>query len=169
MAQRDARKNAKPGSNSPPDLQLWRELVKKYPKDTEARIFLAQRTGGKEWLATLQSILKDDPENSAANHFYIHALEASDHPEQALHSAEILAAWRRPPDTWCTCRDISFFALGDYARAEQAFAASKEVDERYMREQHVKPDNDWNYVHNLMYAIANLMEEGKLQRPQRSR
>jgi hypothetical protein len=38
-----------------------------------------------------------------------------------------------------------------------------EVDERYMREQHVRPDYDWNYVHNLMYAIANLMEEGKLK------
>jgi hypothetical protein len=36
------------------------------------------------------------------------------------------------------------------------------VDERYMKEQHVQPDNDWNYVHNLMYAVANLMEEGKL-------
>jgi len=56
-----------------------------------------------------------------------------------------------------------FFRLGKYARAEQAFAASMEIDERYMREHHVKPDNDWNYVHNLMYAIANLMEEGKLK------
>ena len=56
-----------------------------------------------------------------------------------------------------------FFRLGDYARAEQAFAASMAVDERYMQEQHVKPDYDWNYVHNLMYAITNLMEEGKLR------
>jgi len=32
-----------------------------------------------------------------------------------------------------------------------------------MREQHVDPDNDWNYVHNLMYAIANLMEEGRFK------
>ena len=32
-----------------------------------------------------------------------------------------------------------------------------------MQEQHVKPDDDWNYVHNLMYAIANLLEEGKLK------
>jgi tetratricopeptide (TPR) repeat protein len=38
-----------------------------------------------------------------------------------------------------------------------------QVDERYMQQQHVQPDNDWNYVHNLMYAIANLMEEGKLK------
>ena len=32
-----------------------------------------------------------------------------------------------------------------------------------MRDQHVDVDDDWNYVHNLMYGIANLMEEGKLQ------
>jgi hypothetical protein len=32
-----------------------------------------------------------------------------------------------------------------------------------MREQHVSPDDNWNYVHNLMYAIANLLEEGKLK------
>ena len=37
-----------------------------------------------------------------------------------------------------------------------------EADERYMREQHVEVDNDWNYIHNLMYGIANLMEQGKL-------
>ena len=23
-------------------------------------------------------------------------------------------------------------------------------------------DDDWNYVHNMMYAIANLMEQGRL-------
>src|ERR1700757_114170 len=36
------------------------------------------------------------------------------------------------------------------------------TDEKYMSEQHVEPDNDWNYVHNMMYAIANLMEQGRL-------
>src|SRR5260370_16981296 len=32
-----------------------------------------------------------------------------------------------------------------------------------MRDQRVDVDDDWNYVHNLMYGIANLMEEGKLE------
>ena len=31
-----------------------------------------------------------------------------------------------------------------------------------MSAQHVTVDDDWNYVHNLMYRIANLMEEGRL-------
>lgn len=32
-----------------------------------------------------------------------------------------------------------------------------------MREQHVSPHLDWNYVHNLMYSVADLLEEGKLK------
>jgi tetratricopeptide (TPR) repeat protein len=53
--------------------------------------------------------------------------------------------------------------VGNYPEAEHWFAASMEADERYMREQHVGPDDDWNYVHNMMYGIANLMEQGKLE------
>jgi tetratricopeptide (TPR) repeat protein len=145
------------------ELELWRTLVRKYPKDTQARIFLARLVDHRESLALLQSVLKEDPQNSAANHYYIHALEAGDHPEQALHSAEILGNLAPASGHMVHMPGHIFFRIGDYARAEQAFAASMQVDERYMQEQHVQPDNDWNYVHNLMYAIANLMEEGKLQ------
>ena len=174
-AYKDALKNARPRSNFSKELQLWRKLVKRYPKDTQAQIFLAQsvgdgfdskgepRAGQKETLAILQSALKNNPEDSAANHYYIHALEASAHPEPALHSAEVLASLAPASGHMVHMPGHIFFRIGDYARAEQAFAASLQVDERYMREQHVKPDNDWNYVHNLMYAIANLMEEGKLK------
>ncbi|MGA8026308.1 MAG: tetratricopeptide repeat protein [Bryobacteraceae bacterium] len=145
------------------ELKLWRKLVKEYPKDTQARIFLAQLVDHQECLALLQSVLKIKPGDSAANHYYIHALEGSDHPEQALDSAEILASLAPASGHMVHMPGHIFFRLGDYARAEQAFTASMQVDERYMQEQHVQPDNDWNYVHNLMYAIANLMEEGKLK------
>jgi tetratricopeptide (TPR) repeat protein len=144
-------------------VKLWRKLVREYPKETQARIFLAGLVDRKEALAILQSVLKDKPEDSAANHHYIHALEASEHPEQALHSAEILASLAPASGHMVHMPGHIFFRIGDYARAEQAFMASMLVDERYMEQQHVAPDNDWNYVHNLMYAIANLMEEGKLK------
>ena len=174
-AHEDALKNAKPFANFSQELQIWRNLAKKYPKDTQAQIFLAvsledgfdakgePRAGQKEALAMLESIMKDDPGNSAANHYYIHALEASAHPEQALHSAEILAGLAPASGHMVHMPGHIFFRLGDYARAEQAFTASSQVDERYMEDQRVQPDNDWNYVHNLMYAVANLMEEGKLR------
>ncbi len=162
-AHEDGLKNARPGPNFSQELTLWRKLVRDYPKDTQARIFLAGLVDHKECLALLQSVLKDNPEDSAANHYYIHALEGSEHPEQALHSAEILARLAPSSGHMVHMPGHIFFRIGDYARAEQAFAASRQVDERYMREQHVHPDNDWNYVHNLMYAVANLMEEGKLK------
>jgi tetratricopeptide (TPR) repeat protein len=171
-----ALKNAKSTPNFSQELYLLRKLVKKYPKDSQARIFLAEsplgdgfdskgepRAGQKEALAILQGVMRDEPENSAANHYYIHALEASAHPEQALHSAEILASLAPASGHVVHMPGHIFFRIGDYARAEQAFAASMQVDELYMQEQHVKSDYDWNYVHNLMYAVANLMEEGKLK------
>jgi tetratricopeptide (TPR) repeat protein len=162
-AEENAAKNARTGPNSSQALMLWRKLVRKYPRDTQAQIFLAQLVDHQEWVAILQSILKNEPDNSAANHYYIHALEGTSHPEQALHSAEILASLAPASGHMVHMPGHIFFRIGDYARAEHAFTASMQVDERYMKDQHVQPDNDWNYVHNLMYAIANLMEEGKLK------
>ena len=164
-AHEDALKAAKQGRpDFSQELKLWRKLVKQYPKDTQARIFLSQVVGNeKEYLAILQSILKDEPENSAANHYWIHAREASPHPEEALPSAEILARLAPNSGHMVHMPGHIFYLQGDYARAEKAFTASMDVDEHYMQEQHIQPDDDWNYVHNLMYAIANLLEEGKLK------
>src|SRR5581483_7222696 len=131
---------------NPQAIKLWRTLVEKYPQDTQAQIFLAQLVDHEECVAILQSILKDHPQDSAANHYYIHALEGSDHPEQALHSAEILPSLAPASGHMVHMPGHIFFRIGDYGRAEQAFRASMQVDERYMQEQHVQPDNDWNYV-----------------------
>ncbi|MGB2671044.1 MAG: hypothetical protein WA621_17585 [Candidatus Acidiferrum sp.] len=156
------------------EVQIYRKLVKNNPKDLQARIFLAEalgdgyddddqpRAGEKEEHAILQSVLKEDPENSAANHYWIHAVEPSLHPEQALHSAEILGRLAPTSGHMVHMPGHIFYRVGDYARAKEAFAASMKADEAYMQAQHVQVDDDWNYVHNLMYAIANLMEAGEL-------
>lgn len=145
-------------------LAIWRRLVKEYPKDTQAPIFLALAVGfgSKEGLASLEAVLKEDPNNSAANHYFIHGLEAQD-PQRALHSAEILPSLAPASGHMVHMPGHIYYRLGDYAKAEQAFDASMRVDEAYMRDQHVAVDDDWNYVHNLMYAVANLLEEGKLK------
>lgn len=157
------------------ELQVWRKLVKSNQTDTQARIFLAEalrdgydeagepRAGQKEALAILHGVLKDEPENSAANHYWIHAVEASPHPEQALRSAEILGRLAPASGHIVHMPGHIFYRTGDYAQAQRSFEASMQADERYMQKQHVQPDDDWNYVHNLMYAVANLMEEGQLK------
>ena len=157
------------------EVAIWRQLVKKYPKDPQAKIFLAgslrdgyddtgaPRKGTAEAIALLQEVLKVKPDDSAANHYWIHAVEASAHPEQALHSAMVLASLAPASGHVVHMPGHIFYRVGDYAQAEKWFAASTVVDETYMRDQHVSVDDDWNYIHNLMYGVANLMEEGKLQ------
>jgi hypothetical protein len=169
-----ADKSDKKDKKESKEVQLYRKLVKHYPADMQARIFLGEAVGDgyddsgqpnagqKEELSILQGVMKEDPDNSAANHYWIHAVEASPHPEQALHSAEILARLAPTSGHMVHMPGHIFYRTGDYARAKDSFAASMQADEQYMQSQNVQVDDDWNYVHNLMYAIANLMEAGQL-------
>ena len=155
-------------------VPIFRKLVSDNPHDTEARIYLAEsicegydkagepKPGQKECIQILEGVLKDAPDDSAANHYWIHAIEAGNHPERALNSAALLASLAPTSGHMVHMPGHIYFRVGDYATAEHWFAESTSADERYMREQHVDVDNDWNYIHNLMYAIANLMEQGKL-------
>ncbi|HVU46393.1 MAG TPA: hypothetical protein VHD85_09725 [Terracidiphilus sp.] len=156
-------------------IAIYRKLVKSEPKDIEARIFLANsvedgfddngepKAGEKEKIAILEGVLKDAPNDSAANHYWIHAMEPSNHPERAVSSAALLASLAPNSGHMVHMPGHIYYRVGDYASADHWFAASTETDERYMREQHVSVDEDWNYVHNLMYAIANMMEQGRLE------
>ena len=157
------------------EIEILRTLVKENPSDTNARIALSEavndgyddagepRKGKKEQLALLQDVLKEEPQNSAANHLWIHAVEAGPHPELALHSAEILGSLAPASGHMVHMPGHIFYRTGDYAHAQVSFDASAQTDEGYMRAQHIAADNDWNYVHNLMYSIANLLEAGQMQ------
>jgi tetratricopeptide (TPR) repeat protein len=84
-----------------------RELWMKYPQDPDVGAFFAEslmnlrpldywtlegqpNPGTEEIVATLTSVLRLKPEHPFANHLYVHALEASRHPEQADAAAERL-------------------------------------------------------------------------------
>jgi hypothetical protein len=84
-----------------------RTVWKKYPNDPDVGSLFAESmmdlrpwdqwtTDGKpepgtdEILTTLESVLKTSPQHPFANHLYIHALEASPHPERALAAADRL-------------------------------------------------------------------------------
>jgi tetratricopeptide (TPR) repeat protein len=156
------------------EVALYRKLVSDNPHDLQARIFLAEsvgdgyddagepKAGTKEKLSILEGVMQDAPNDSAANHYWIHAIEPGNHPERALKSAALLASLAPTSGHMVHMPGHIFYRVGNYAEAEHWFTASTEADERYMREQKVDVDNDWNYIHNLMYAIANLMEQGKL-------
>src|SRR6184192_2350336 len=80
------------------------KLVQQYPDDLDAATLYAEsmmnlnpwklwlrdgrpNEGTEEIVAVLESVLKRDPNHLGANHYYIHAVEASSHPELGLASA----------------------------------------------------------------------------------
>lgn len=102
--------NPQPEDRSPLDrayADAMREVWKKFPKDADAGAFFAEammnlrpwdqwtpagqaQPGTDEILATLEAVLKLNPKHPFANHLYIHAVEASPHPERADAAADRL-------------------------------------------------------------------------------
>ncbi|HTH54010.1 MAG TPA: hypothetical protein VL495_08675 [Edaphobacter sp.] len=156
------------------ETKILRKLVKLEPEDVQARIFLAEslrdgfdekgepRAGTAEGQRILTELLMQHPDDTAANHYWIHAMEPGNHPERALESAKKLGRLTPASGHMVHMPGHIFYRTGDYEEARSSFLASMQVDEAYMAAQHVGVADDWNYVHNLMYLIADLMEGGRV-------
>ena len=148
-------------------------LIDKYPDDVDAQAFLAlalmngyDSDGHPGDTMTysqsiLQNLLTAHPNSAAANHYWIHAMEASSRPEAALHSADILASLAPHSGHMVHMPGHIYWRVGDYEKARQSFLDSVDVDEAYMAAQAIKPDEDWNYAHNLAYLVAACAESGR--------
>ena len=104
--------NPQPEDRAPLDqayADAMRKVWQNYPNDQDVGVLFAEammdlhpwnqwtpegqaNSGTHEILATLQAILKLDPKHPFANHLYIHATEASPHPERATAAANRLRA-----------------------------------------------------------------------------
>jgi tetratricopeptide (TPR) repeat protein len=148
-------------------------LIDRYPDDVEAKLMLAlrinsgygpdgdPRSGAVYAHTLLLEILSQHPDNAAANHYWIHAMESSDHPERALQSAEKLGMLAPDSGHMVHMPGHIFYRMGNYERARRVFLSSLQVDQTYMAQQHVSPRDDWNYAHNLSYLVADCAEEGR--------
>lgn len=111
----------------------------------------------------LRGILAVQPDNVAANHLWIHAVEGGPHPQSGLKSAQLVA--RLAPNSGHLVHMLGhiYFRLGDYEEARGTFLHSMSVDEAYLEREHVPPQDDSNYEHNLSYLAADCSEEGRYQ------
>lgn len=153
------------------------ELSKKYPNDLDAAVLYAESAmdlrpwqlwsadgkpaeGTEEIVATLESVLKRDPNHIGANHFYIHAVEASPHPERALPSADRLAKLAPEAGHLVHMPGHIYIRTGDYAAAVHANEDAVEADRQYIDKFHVTGMYPaMYYSHNLHFlAIAASME-----------
>ena len=87
--------------------QAMGDVAKQFQDDDDVQVFYAEALmtanpwklwsvdgkpspGTAEIVATLETVLARNPEHPGANHYYIHAIEASPHPEKAVAAAERL-------------------------------------------------------------------------------
>jgi tetratricopeptide (TPR) repeat protein len=148
-------------------------LIYRYPDDLDAKLFLGlsmqsgfdekgdPRPGELYAMAILRDVLHNHPDSAAANHYWIHAVEASEHPEWALESAEKLGRLTPGSGHMVHISGHIFYRTGNYEQARKCFLDAIQVDEAYLRAQKLEPKDDWNYAHNLSYLIANSAEEGR--------
>ena len=86
-----------------------------------------------EIVAVLESVLKRDPNHPGANHYYIHAIEASPEPEKALPSAARLETLVPSAGHLVHMPAHIYMRTGNYVGAEKANAVAADVDRQYIR------------------------------------
>ncbi|WP_437784268.1 hypothetical protein [Sorangium sp. So ce1097] len=156
-----------------------RDLARRYPDDLDASVLFAEalmdlrpwdlwtrdgrpQPGTEEIVVTLEGVLQRDPGHTGANHYYIHALEASPMPERALPSAERLGGLAPGAGHLVHMPSHIFFQVGRYADASDANERAAEVDRRYIREQ--RPEGVYPmmyFPHNLHFLSVSAAMEGR--------
>jgi len=144
-----------------------RELVKNYPDDLDAATLFAEsgmvlhpwglwhkdgtaEEGTEEIVATLESVIKRNPDHLGALHYYIHAVEASNSPERALAGANRLAALAPAAGHIVHMPAHVYIRTGDYAGAVKTNQAAAAADRAYIQKSGVQG------IYPMMYYSHNL-------------
>src|SRR5215475_11479402 len=149
-----------------------RELMNKYPDDLDAATLFAEsgmnlhpwglwmhdgtpREGTQEIVATLESVIKRDPDHLGAVHYYIHAVEASPNPERALAGANRLAALAPSAGHLVHMPAHVYIRTGDYDAAVKTNEKAAAADVAYIKAsgaQGIYPG--MYYSHNLHFIAC---------------
>jgi tetratricopeptide (TPR) repeat protein len=144
-----------------------REVAKSFPDDLDAATLFAEsgmnlhpwglwhvegtpEEGTEEIVATLESVLKRDPDHMGATHYYIHAVEASRSPQRALAGANKLAAMAPGAGHLVHMPAHVYIRTGDYQAAVKTNQQAAEVDRAYIKATGVQG------IYPMMYYSHNL-------------
>ncbi|MBI3355324.1 MAG: tetratricopeptide repeat protein [Nitrospirae bacterium] len=110
----------------------------------------------------MKSILARYPDHPGACHYYIHALEASPAPEQALSCAERLPGLMPGAGHLVHMPAHIYIRMGKYHEAAERNAHAARVDQEYLAGRNLNGDYaDGYYTHNLHFLWASLAMEGR--------
>jgi tetratricopeptide (TPR) repeat protein len=144
-----------------------RELSTKYPDDLDAATLFAEsgmnlhpwglwhidgtpEAGTEEIAATLESVIRRDPNHLGAIHYYIHATEASANPERALAGANRLAALAPNAGHIVHMPAHVYIRTGDYEAAVKTNEDAAAVDRAYIKASGAQG------IYPMMYYSHNL-------------
>ena len=159
-----------------------RNLSRKYPDDPDAATLFAVSLmdlhpwhlwnakgepleNTNEIVSVLEATLRRWPEDIGANHFYIHAMEASSHPERALPSAKRLETLVPGAGHLVHMPSHIYIHTGDYIAAVKSNEAAVAADHEYLRIREI-PNQPYmtGYVeHNLYFLVYCAMMDGQFQ------
>jgi tetratricopeptide (TPR) repeat protein len=143
------------------------DLMRHYPDDLDAATFCAEAAmnlhpwqlwnhdgtpneGTLELVAVLESVLRRDPLHPGANHYYIHAVEASPNPERALPSAERLGTLVPAAGHLVHMPAHIYIRTGDHDGAVAANEKAAAADRAYIASSHAMG------MYPMMYYSHNL-------------
>lgn len=159
--------------------KAMRELHKKYPKDEEIAAIYAEslmdlhpwdlfdkQGQPKEWtpeiVDLLENILRQNPKHPGANHFYIHAVEASNTPERANASAKIFDDGLVSGSGHLVHMPSHvYIRTGEYHKGTIANIKAVEADSTYITKCHAQGAYPLAYYpHNYHFLAATATLEG---------
>ena len=112
-------------------------------------------------VATLERVLAAQPMHPGANHYYVHAVEASRRPERASPSAERLETLVPGAGHLVHMPSHIYIRTGQYARAAKSNAIAADVDARYLARTGTQNFYAMSYYsHNLQFETAAAMFSG---------
>jgi tetratricopeptide (TPR) repeat protein len=156
-----------------------RTVAHKYPGDLDVQTLFAESLmdlhpwrlwsiDGKpgpdtlEIVTTLETVLKKDPNHIGANHYYIHAVEASSDPARAITSADRLGALAPAAGHLVHMPSHIYVRTGRFHDAAEVNARAIKSDNAFFattRESGVYPL--MYYTHNIHFLCYSQMMEGR--------
>lgn len=166
--------------------QAMGDVMQEFPDDLDAAVLYAESAmdlhpwqlwkpdgtpeqGTTEIVEVLEGVLKRSPDHIGANHYYIHATEASPHPELAGASAERLKTLVPAAGHLVHMPAHTFIRVGDYHGATVANERAAAADEAYLKKYNVTGMYAvMYYSHNLHFLAVSSSMEGNFAVAHRS-
>jgi tetratricopeptide (TPR) repeat protein len=181
-----ARRYGGPEPRPPPAMKPFneayaaamRDVARRFPADDDVQVLFAESLmdlnpwklwtlegepapGTEELVSRLEVVLARAPEHPGANHYYIHAVEASAQPERALPSARRLAGLMPGAGHVVHMPAHIYQRVGMYAEASESNRRAVVADEAYLRQ--VEPIGYYPMylAHNWGFLAFSASMEGR--------